>query len=93
MPSQLCRLVAFATAAVLAPAAFCAQPWDEAFTGAPDAILKGAVAVPSGDAEVVVLLEDHRFAIDSSGRIDSVTRKVYRIVRANAVDEWGSVEQ
>lgn len=70
-----------------------AQPWDEPFAGPPATIVKAAAAVPVSDAEVVLLLEDHRYAIQKDGKSTSVVRRVYRIVAASALEDWSSIEQ
>ncbi len=45
------------------------------------------------DADAVVLLEDQRYVVGADGHVRGVTRKVYEVLREDAVDEWSSVEQ
>lgn len=78
----------------LAPASRGAEPWDVPFAGDVHTMLQAAkgVSVPE-DQSIVVLLEQHSYIIDENGRIASTIRKVYRIVKEDAVDDWSSVEQ
>src|SRR5437899_1039144 len=78
----------------LAPASRGAEPWDVPFAGDVHTMLQAAkgVSVPE-DQSILVLLEQHSYIIDENGRIASTIRKVYRIVKEEAVDDWSSVEQ
>lgn len=78
----------------LAPASRGAEPWDVPLAGDVHTMLQAAkgVSVPE-DQSIVVLLEQHSYIIDENGRIASTMRKVYRIVKEDAVDDWSSVEQ
>src|SRR5258708_31622002 len=80
--------------AVLMPDAHAAQPWDRPFADDLTAVMAAAqgVSVPA-DQSVIVLLEDHHYLIDKESRATSTIRKVYRILKEDAVEEWASVEQ
>lgn len=73
--------------------AFAAKPWDEPFAERTAEIAKAAASVSGGDADVILLLEDHRFVIQKDGKTVSTYRRVYRILTASAVDDWAAVEQ
>jgi len=78
----------------LAPGLYAAAPWDAAFAKDTRAALEAAQRVSSAeDTSVVVLLEEHRYVIDREGRTASTLRKVYRILKEDAVEDWASVEQ
>ena len=71
-----------------------AEPWDVPFNSDTAATLKAANAVTVEDQQpIVVLLEDHRFTIENDGRVRGTTRKVYKVLREDAVEVWSSVEQ
>jgi len=71
-----------------------AEPWDVPFAGEPRAILEAARRIPVQDEQLaIVLLEQHRYVIDESGRTISKVRKVLRIVNADGVEEWSAIEQ
>src|SRR5689334_20470352 len=78
---------------MLGPFAFAARPWGEPFAERTAEIAKAAASVSGGDADVILLLEDHRFVIQKDGKMVSTYRRVYRIMSASAVDDWASVEQ
>lgn len=69
------------------------QPWDgPAFSGDPAAILKAASAVPvANDVSVVVLLRQHRFDFDESGRRIYTRRMLYRVVTPAGAENWADV--
>lgn len=69
-------------------------PWDRAFSSDTKSILDAAKAaqVPN-DQSILVLLEEHLFSIDKQGRTRSVYRRVYRVLKQDAVDDWAAVEQ
>ena len=69
-----------------------AEPWDVPFSSDTKAILESARAVSASD-DGVILLEEHRFKIDSTGRTSSVTRMVMRITQEDALEDWSSVAQ
>lgn len=48
--------------------------------------------MPEGVDEVV-LLDEQKYSIDSAGRITTTLRKVVRVLTADGVEEWSSVEQ
>lgn len=77
-----------------APSTHAAEPWDVPFAGDARAILQAArsVSVPD-DQSIVVLLEQHGYIIDENGRIASTIRKIYRIIKEDAVEDWSSIEQ
>jgi tetratricopeptide (TPR) repeat protein len=71
-----------------------AEPWDLRFVPDTAGILQRAAALSApDDAEVQVLLEEHRISIDSKGHARFGLRKVYRILKEDAIEEWASVEQ
>jgi tetratricopeptide (TPR) repeat protein len=70
------------------------QPWDASFASDTAALLKAANQIPSPeDQEVDVLLEDHHLAVDANGRARATLRKVYRVLRDDAVEDWSSVSE
>jgi tetratricopeptide (TPR) repeat protein len=86
-------IVMFAALAVLTRGAHAAQPWDTGFNKDTRAVMEAASRVVSPkDQSVVVLLEDHRYTIDREGRTASTIRKVYRILKEDAIEDWASVE-
>ena len=81
-------------ALVFLPTVQAPQPWDAAFAGDPKAIVEAARSVPVPDDQgIIVLLEQHQYKIDDSGRTISMVRKVFRIVKQEAVEDWSSIEQ
>jgi len=72
-----------------------AEPWDAPFAADASAILKRANQIPTADedASVQILLEDHRISLEANGRARSTIRKVYRILKEDAVEDWASIEQ
>ena len=71
-----------------------AEPWDNPFSSDTAELLRSArqLSVPEGQ-EVQVLLEEHRVSVTSNGRVHATCRKVYRILSAEAVEDWSSVEE
>ena len=70
------------------------KPWDDPFSGDTKAILEEVGRISAtGDWGPIVLLEDHRYVIDKSGRMTSTVRKVYRVPKPDEDEEWSSVEQ
>lgn len=78
----------------LAPTSHAAQPWDTPFANDTHAIIQAAraLSVPD-DQSIVVLLEQHDYVISENGRITATTRKVYRVLKEDAVEDWSSLEQ
>jgi hypothetical protein len=71
-----------------------AEPWDAPFTADTKAVQQAARAVlVADDQDIVILLQDHRFSIDATGRVTSIERLVFRILKQDAVEDWGSVER
>src|SRR3977135_353447 len=71
-----------------------AEPWDAPFTSDPRAILEAAKLIPVPDEQTaIILLEQHHYVIDESGRTISKVRKVLLIVTGEGVEEWSSIEQ
>jgi hypothetical protein len=71
-----------------------ADPWATPFARDPSQVLAAAKAIsgaPGSDA--VVLLDEQRFTIDSAGRMTATLRKVYRVLTADGVEGWSSIEQ
>ncbi len=68
-------------------------PWDEsAFNATPQAIQTAAAAVAhEQDANVTVLLEENRFAFDSTGRMTETRHWVYRVDTPAGVNGWSAV--
>lgn len=86
MRSRLALLLAVA----LVPLSIQAAPWDEPFTGTPDAIRKAADAIEKPkDQDVDLLLEDHLISFDEQGRQTETFRRVYRVHTTAAVESWG----
>ena len=70
-----------------------AQPWDSAFNSDIRAIITSAETIkPSEKSEAVIFLEDHKFTIKKDGRIETALRKVFRVDKQDAVEEWSSFE-
>jgi hypothetical protein len=79
---------------VAATASRAAQPWDAPFNNDAGAILKAASEVKTPQSsELVVLLDEQRYAIDDAGRINAKRRKVYKVLSADAVEDWSAIEQ
>src|ERR1700675_3872659 len=94
MKSVTSSVFAFIAACVLLPTVRAADPWDAAFTGHPKSNIQAARAVPVTDEQdVLVLLEQHQYTIDDSGKTVSTIRKVFRVIREDAIDDWSSVER
>src|SRR5260370_15093867 len=84
----------FIATAALMSYAHAAEPWDRPFADDLSAVVAAARSVPApADQSMLVLLEDHHYLIDREGRATSTIRKVYRILKEDAVEEWASVEQ
>jgi tetratricopeptide (TPR) repeat protein/transglutaminase-like putative cysteine protease len=78
----------------LPPYVSAADPWDTPFARDTDHVLAAAKAVKATEgADAIVLLDEQKFAIDASGRMTTTLRKVYRVLTADGVDEWSSIEQ
>ncbi len=70
------------------------QPWDRPFSGNTGEILKAAAALPvSEKAEILYLLQDRHYQIQSDGTTNTTFRCVYRIAKESAVEDWAEVEQ
>lgn len=83
-----CSLIIFAL-----PVRAAEQPWDAApFSAEPKAMLAAAEAVPAGDAEVVVLLDEMQYIFGPDGRSTSHWRLVFRVLDDSAVENWATVE-
>jgi tetratricopeptide (TPR) repeat protein/transglutaminase-like putative cysteine protease len=81
-------------ALVLLPTAQAAERWDAPFADDPKAIVEAARSIPAPDDQgMIVLLEQHQYTIDASRRTVSTTRKVFRLMKQDAVEDWSSVEQ
>ena len=87
-------LLLVATELALAHSGRAAEPWTAPFVKDQSQLLVAAKAVSAPDgADAVVLLDEQRYSIDSAGRTTSTLRKVYRVLTADAVEDWSSVEQ
>src|SRR5258708_7198178 len=76
------------------PSASAAQPWDTPFASDTAALLKSATQVSTpDDQELDVLLEEHRIFVEANGRVRGTFRKVYRILKDDAVEDWSSIEE
>ncbi len=85
--------LAYALLCVIVPVELrAAQPWDVPFSGDTASILKaaGQISVPA-DQPVDILLEDYRYELTADGHLRERYRKVYRITRQDAVEEYSSV--
>ncbi len=70
------------------------EPWAGPFAKDTARVLAAARATLGTDgADAVVLLDEQRYAVDSAGRISTTLRKVYRVLTADGVDDWSSIEQ
>jgi tetratricopeptide (TPR) repeat protein len=70
------------------------QPWDAPFHPDAAAILKSATQITvASDQPVDVLLDEYRFEFSANAKLKSTYRKVYRLVRQDAVDGWSSVDR
>jgi tetratricopeptide (TPR) repeat protein len=75
-------------------AARAAEPWDTPFASDTRAQIKAARDIPVPDDQgVVILLEQHKYVIDENGRTVFTIRKVYRILKEDAIEDWSSIEQ
>ena len=75
-------------------AAGAAQPWDSPFSKDARGIIEAAGQLPlSGDSGIRMLLEDHRYRIDSKGIVTTTLRRVYLVDRKESVNTWALVEQ
>ena len=88
-------LLIFAAAAGARAAEPDAAPWNAApFSAEPSAMLKAADALSlSGAPGVIVLAENVSFVYDATGRRDTKSRLVYRILSAAALKGWSSYEE
>ncbi|HEY0140796.1 MAG TPA: DUF3857 domain-containing protein [Thermoanaerobaculia bacterium] len=86
------RLSALALILVFSPLLFAADPWDGApMSAEPRAILAAAEAIPAGEADLVILLDETRHVFDERGRGTTTQRMLYRVVADSAVDNWSSI--
>ena len=78
----------------LAPTSRATQPWDIPFASNSQTIIQAAraISIPD-DQSVVVLLEQHDYIVGENGRITTTVRKVYRVLKEDAVEDWSSIEQ
>jgi Flp pilus assembly protein TadD len=67
-----------------------ADPWDgPAFTAGPDALRQAAAAIKADkDADVTILLNDDRYAMDGDGNIVETFHSIYRIEDEEGVKNW-----
>ncbi|HSM78602.1 MAG TPA: hypothetical protein VLT57_13280, partial [Bryobacteraceae bacterium] len=73
-------------ALAVTPVAWAGSPWDVPFSSNTNAVVSAAKAVQApNDTSLVVLLSDYHYSIDSSGRTTAAIRKVYRILKEDAV--------
>ena len=83
---------AFAALFLIALPVSAQRPWEGApLAGDPKAIAAAAEAVPAGEADAVVLLDELHYTFDDDGRATSSWRLVYRIVEESALDEWSTI--
>jgi len=88
-----CSLNVFFLLAAICQVGFAARPWDEPFASKTAEISKAASVITDDDAEVVILLEDHNYVLQRDGKTASTERRVYKILTADALEEWASIEQ
>ena len=80
--------------AVTLPCVGAPEPWDAPFVTDAAAVLQRATQISADeDANVLVLLDDYRISIDARGRARETHRKVYRILKEEAVEDWSVVEE
>jgi len=71
-----------------------AKPWDSPFAADTASVNRAASALDSPAGQPVdMLLEDHHYAIDKSGRLRYEVRKVYKVLSSEEVDEWSAAEE
>lgn len=70
------------------------EPWNTPFAKDTAHILAAARATPVPEgADAIVLLDEQKYSIDSAGRMTTTLRKVYRVLTADGVEDWASIEQ
>jgi tetratricopeptide (TPR) repeat protein len=69
-----------------------ATAWDQPFAASAQDLLSATQGLPSepGDG-VVMLLEEQRWSLDEEARCEMVHRRIFRILDADGVRDWGSV--
>jgi tetratricopeptide (TPR) repeat protein len=93
MPSRLARIAAAILFLSGLPLLAADLPWDGVpFAAEPKALLAAAEAVPTDEADAVVLLDEARYSFDAEGRATSTRRVVFRIAADSAVDDWARIE-
>jgi|GEM_PF-4606593 len=81
----------FACSAVTADDAPAGRPWDEAFAGSAQAILKAAKTLPVRDADDSdTFLRDVRIEVDAEKRIQTTQRSVYRLNTERGLEDRGN---
>lgn len=70
-------------------------PWIAgSFAGTPREILAAAGKIPIDEKyEAQILLEEKRFVLDQSGRVDSTYRLIYRVDSPGAIPSWSRVSE
>jgi len=70
-----------------------AAPWEgEAFNTPAAEMLRAALALPQeGDDEVDLLYWESEFQVEEGGRLSRRSRRVYRVLKASALEEWARV--
>lgn len=69
------------------------KPWGVTpFRAEPKAMLAAAEAVPAGEADAVVLLEELRYAFDGEGQATVTSRLIFRLIDESAVDDWSTIQ-
>ncbi len=65
---------------------------EDAFQATPQALRQAALKVDaSPEDEVIVLLDDHRYAFDSAGRRTESHRQIIYLRKESAVEDWSTV--
>ena len=81
---------------ILAPLfTFADEPWEKApLTAEPAAVLRAAheAPVPEG-ADIVVLLDEHRYVFDTEGRAELTRRLVYRVLTQAGSQSWATAQK
>jgi transglutaminase-like putative cysteine protease len=68
------------------------EPWDAPpFSSDPKALVAAAEKVPTGDSDVVALLDEAVYTYDASGRGHTAWRSIYRVVGESAIERLGEV--
>lgn len=66
--------------------------WTHPFRQSPESLVRALKKVPAPDASAQVLFEAHDHRLDAKGRELSVHVLVFRVLKPDAVDAWGTLQ-